>query len=118
MAPRPSRIKSIYVEVDGVEVPLLDRMMQMCSVTSHANLLRIALWSLGDHLEVEMPNGCFDLRLREGTGRIARKKCPRVRQGYARPKRPSDTHPWRATPFLTDKPVAQTSQNGKMEETT
>lgn len=68
-------------------------------VASDANLVRIALWSLGDHLGVDMPNGVFDLRERKGWIYARKRANPKVRQHElfprAKPKAPAPNHPWR-----------------------
>lgn len=72
-------------------------------IDSDANLVRVALWSLADHMGLDMPNGVFDLRshafspaaraARQAAGAKSRRRPnPKIRQ-HGRPQ-PKD-HPWR-----------------------
>ena len=89
-----------FVDMDQPETEILGRMMSATGATSEANLLRIALWSLADHLDIGMPNGVFDLRQWGGhvstqpkKPKTVRVRNPRIRQHVA----PAKTHPWRKT---------------------
>jgi hypothetical protein len=105
MARQPNTASVLTCECSPEEREALDEMKRLASVGSDANLVRIALWSLADHLGVEMPDGVFDLRLGQG-GWWARN--PKLKQDAAcppvplpaprprpKPRRPAPTHPWR-----------------------
>jgi hypothetical protein len=93
--PRRGDYRSLLTcELSQVERDVLDEMKRLAGIGSDANLARIALWSLGDHLGLELPDGVFDLRL--GSGAWARN--PRVRQDAACPPLPLPAPIWRATP--------------------
>src|SRR5688572_28228722 len=79
MPPRSDRASSAFVELSRDERAILDRMKVLAGVATDPNLLRIALWSLADHYDLEMPSGVFDLR--ESSGHWTRtKRNPRIRQ--------------------------------------
>lgn len=98
MPPRADRVNAAYVELSCDERAAMDRMRAACAATSDPNLIRIALWSLADHLELEMPNGVFDLREHRGYTAVHVKN-PKIRQHEplprAKPKKPATDHPWR-----------------------
>lgn len=92
----------VSVACDDAELAVLDEMRRSGAVDSNANLMRIALWSLADHLGLNVPSGVFDLRPWGGhvprTGRTAvgkstykRKPNPKIRQHEP----PRKNHPWR-----------------------
>jgi hypothetical protein len=58
------------------ERAVLDAMLRATGCSSYANLVRTALWSLADHLDIEMPDGVFDLH---DIGR-PRRRNPQIRQ--------------------------------------
>lgn len=80
-------------------------------IDSVANLIRAALWSLGDDLGVDMPDGVFDMRRRGcAGGRVPKPKISQVddRKVLKFPpqtRRNSDpSHPWHADSQLRAKP--------------
>lgn len=83
-------------------------------IDSDANLIRAALWSLGDHLGVDMPDGVFDMRRRGSGDKGGRTVNPKISQVDDRKvlkfptqtRRNSDpTHPWHADSTLRNKPL-------------
>lgn len=92
---------------------MLGEMMRAGGITSDANLVRVALWSLADHMGLDVPNGVFDLRQYVGSAgqpRVARTTPnPKVRQDrpWRQPKQPK-THPWAQAEaaFHAAKPLA------------
>jgi hypothetical protein len=111
--PHANRVVMLSCECSAAEREVLDRMKtavmewdpnDMCRDLSKrkgtdANLVRIALWSLADYLEVEMGPTVFDLRGHGGRGRRRlRMPNPKIRQHAPLPqipRRPAPDHPWR-----------------------
>jgi hypothetical protein len=97
MSPRRFPLQ-LTCELSPKEHQLVDQMKQACGVASDANLARVALWSLADHLDLPMPNGVFDLREHGGQNKkVARSPNPKIRQDA--PPRSSarvqpKSHPW------------------------
>jgi hypothetical protein len=90
--------RTLRCDLSTDERATIDHMKQACGVATDANLARIALWSLGDHLDLTMPSGVFDLRQHGGQNKGRRTANPHLRQHQ--PPRPSArpqpvTHPWR-----------------------
>ncbi len=109
MPRRQDDVSSITVACTGLESDLVSEMMRASGCGSACNLIRVALWSLADHMGLDVPNGAFDLRTYQGsTGRIREPRVqpnPKVRQDrpWKQPK-PNKIHPWRGE----GKPVAPT----------
>jgi hypothetical protein len=107
--PHPNRVVMLSCECSAAEREVLDRMKTAAAVGTDANLVRIALWSLADHLELEMGPGVFDLRGHGGRGRRRlRQPNPKIRQHdpLSQPtRRPAPDHPWR-------RPIAPTRKVG------
>ena len=89
---------TIALECDGDELALIDRMRG--ETTSRPNMLRVALWSLADHMGYDPALGVFDLHnertspeIRQGSP-ATRTPNPRISQHVAPPK----NHPWRRYP--------------------
>jgi hypothetical protein len=60
------------------EMACVDEMKLRAAVVSDADLVRVALWNLADHLQLDPVNGVFDLRPNLGsstrrTAKAARK---------------------------------------------
>jgi hypothetical protein len=94
-----SRVVMLSCECTGAERDVLDQMKAAAGVGTDANLVRIALWSLADHLDLPMGPGVFDLRGIGGPGRRVRRRAnPKIRQDvpFRQPK-PAPDHPWRGT---------------------
>jgi hypothetical protein len=68
----------VCVGVSRTERITLDAMRRAAGATSDANLLRIALWSLAEHLEVAMTNDVFEQRDYRGRHHIRRPN-PKIR---------------------------------------
>jgi hypothetical protein len=92
----------------ALETDVLGQMRAAGGVTSDANLVRIALWSLADHMGLDVPNGAFDLRHYAGGAPPVRVPNPKVRQdrpfkSLGRPQ--SKSHVWaqREAAFFTAK---------------
>lgn len=64
MACREDRRAAIYVELSDDEYAACLEMMRAGAIASFPNLIRTALWSLGDHMDIEMGRGVFDHRVR------------------------------------------------------
>lgn len=105
MARRDEDVKTLTVPATKDEAAVIDEMKIAAAVVTDADLVRVALWNLADHLDIEMPNGVFDLRPRmlSAKARAARKaqqhanktapaETP-IAQPQAQPQ-PAD-HPWR-----------------------
>jgi hypothetical protein len=97
--PHANRVVMLSCECSADEREVLDRMKTAVLVKTDANLVRIALWSLADHLELEMGPSVFDLRKQTQSGprdRVRRTPNPKIRQDrpYRQPK-PAPDHPWR-----------------------
>jgi hypothetical protein len=92
-----TRVVMLSCECSAAERELLDQMKAAAGVGTDANLVRIALWSLADHLDLEMGPTVFDLRGHGGPGRrVRRRPNPKIRQDVPRPaQRPAPDHPWR-----------------------
>ena len=96
--PHAHRVVMLSCECSAAEREVLDRMKTAAHVETDANLVRIALWSLADHLEVAMGPSEFDLRGQSGHGRVRRRPNPKIRQHepLSPPtRRPAPDHPWR-----------------------
>lgn len=82
------------------EMACVDEMKVLAGVASDANLVRIALWNLADHLDMNPPNTVFDLRehTKPEELRKPRRTAKRVTQQAVRTRQqqlPSADHPWR-----------------------
>ena len=71
----------VAVAVSDSERDALTAMRIAVGIDSDANLLRTALWSLGDHIGVDMPNGVFDLRTREKAHLVVNPKISQREEG-------------------------------------
>jgi hypothetical protein len=94
------------LDLSADEAEAVGRMRAAGGFTSDMNLLRSALCSLGLEMQIELPNGCFDLREKtfsdsarakrhrrdRAQAKMSLPKQPRI---YAKPKRPAGNHPWR-----------------------
>lgn len=98
----PRRTDDILVSVamSDQELAVLAEMRRSGSVDSDANLIRIALWSLADHLDLDVPLGVFDLRNHGGSlaqrpngPRTTPKTRPNPHISQHQP--PAKNHPWR-----------------------
>lgn len=91
---------TISVALTTADAAIVDQMKVAAGVASDANLMRVALWSLADHMGLEMPNGVFDLRNYVGNKNQPKKEKntpnPKVKQDvpWKAPK-PKRSHPWR-----------------------
>ena len=102
MARRQQDIATLCCPATSLEVCTVAQMRAACGATSDANLIRIALWSLADHMGIDPPSGVFDCRTpgamkgapshnpkRATPGSKIRQDRPFVRRGA------TDAHPWR-----------------------
>jgi hypothetical protein len=77
------------------------QMREAGGINSDANLIRVALWSLADHMMIDVPSGIFDMRFTPGPdGNTQTKPNPKIKQDKPwepplPPKKPSRKHPWR-----------------------
>jgi len=100
MPRRSDDVSSITVACTSLEADTIAEMMRAAGVGSACNLVRIALWSLADHMGLDVPNRAFDLRTYQGAaGRQATRRTtpnPKVKQDrpWKQPK-PGKAHPWR-----------------------
>jgi len=100
MPRRADDVSSITVACTGLEQDVISTMMAASGCGSACNLVRIALWSLADHMGLDVPNHAFDMRLYHGSrgrpGAVRTKPNPKVRQDrpWKQPK-PGKSHPWR-----------------------
>jgi hypothetical protein len=97
---------TISVALSPSEAVVVDRMKEAGGIGSDANLMRVALWSLADHMGVDMPNGVFDLRQHIGNSKRRNLKKKKVQEDIPNPQvkqdkpwkapKPKRSHPWRA----------------------
>jgi len=64
----------VSCELSKADRGVLDEMKVKAGVASDANLARVALWSLADHLGIDMADGVFDLR------RAQKQRNPKISQ--------------------------------------
>jgi hypothetical protein len=98
MSRRPTDAMTLSCPLTEVDRAVIEEMKRAAGVSSDANLARIALWSLADHLDLPMPNTVFDLCLPCGNGQMKAQRNPKVRQHdipRQKPKTPAADHPWR-----------------------
>lgn len=70
--PRRFYVSMLSCACTDIETAVIDEMKRAAGLTSDANLVRTALWSLADHLGVEMPDAA---RSASGeTVRVSRRK--------------------------------------------
>lgn len=86
---------TIVFQCSRAEAELLDQMRG--TTATRPNIVRVALWSLADHMGIDPAPGVFDLRDKERATRgprkyISKRKAnPRISQHA----KPSQDHPWR-----------------------
>jgi hypothetical protein len=78
MARRPGELV-LQVALDATERAVIDEIRRAGGLDSDANAVRAALWSLADHMQLDVPNGAFDLRNPSGHPR-PKKPNPKIKQ--------------------------------------
>jgi hypothetical protein len=69
----------LQVAIDATERAVIDEIRRAGGLDSDANAVRTALWSLADHMQLDVPNGAFDLRHPSGNHR-PKNPNPKIRQ--------------------------------------
>ncbi len=59
---RKADSKVVTCACDSLESDVIKELKRLCGVTTDANLLRTALWSLADEWMLNLPDGVFDMR--------------------------------------------------------
>ncbi len=93
----------VSCSMDWNELAVLAEIRRAGGITSDANVIRTALWSLAEEMQIDMPNGVFDQRRPPGpTAEIRKARWPngpaikvKKESGRGKPKRSAANHPWR-----------------------
>jgi hypothetical protein len=89
----------LTVTCTSVEADVIDEMKRLCGLATDADLVRTALWSFADFLELDPPATVFDLRPRgHQSKRTATRPHPKAMPAKTvirKAQKPAASHPWR-----------------------